>query len=118
MKQLALILLLAAAALPQPARPPGLYAVFQTTEGSFTARLYEKETPGTVQNFVGLAQGTVAWRDPQTRKMVKRPLYQNITFRRIVPHDAIQAGDPTGVGNHRRALTIRVEFLPGLGEGR
>src|SRR5436309_1055328 len=114
MKHLAIILLLAAAALAQTPRPAGLYAVFDTSEGSFTARLYEKETPGTVQNFVGLAQGTVAWRDPQTRKMVKRPLYQNITFHRIVPHDAIQAGDPTGVGNHNCGFTIGDEFLPGL----
>jgi peptidyl-prolyl cis-trans isomerase A (cyclophilin A) len=114
MKQLALILVLAAVALPQPARPPGLYAVFQTSEGTFTARLYEKETPGTVQNFVGLAQGTVAWHDPQTHKMVKRPFYQNMTFHRIVPHDVIQAGDPTGLGTHNCGFTIRDELLPGL----
>ncbi len=114
MKQLASILILAAAALAQTPRPPGLYAVFQTSEGVFTARLFDKDTPGTVQNFVGLAQGTIAWRDPQTRKMVKRPLYQNITFHRVVPHDVIQAGDPTGLGTHNCGFTIRDEFLPGL----
>src|SRR5690349_19979354 len=110
MKHLALIFAMAAGALAQPARTPGLYAVFQTSEGSFTARLYEKETPGTVHNFVGLAQGTIAWRDPETHKLVKRPLYQNITFHRVVPHDIIQSGDPTGLGTHNCGFTIRDEY--------
>src|SRR4051812_7429582 len=114
MKQLTFVCALAACALAQPARPPGLYAIFQTSEGTFTARLYEKETPETVKNFVGLAQGTIGWRDPQTSKLVKRPLYQNITFHRVVPHDVIQAGDPTGLGTHNCGFTIRDEFLPGL----
>src|SRR5436305_4039719 len=114
MKHLALSLALAVSALAQAPRPAGLYAIFQTSEGAFTARLFEKETPGTVQNFVGLAQGTIAWLDPQTHKKVKRPLYQNITFHRVVPHDVIQAGDPTGLGTHNCGFTIRDEFLPGL----
>ena len=114
MKHLALIFALAMCSLAQPQRPAGLYAVFQTSEGTFVARLYEKETPATVRNFVGLAQGTIAWLDPQTRKMVKRPLYQNITFHRVVPHTIIQAGDPTGLGTHNCGFTIRDEFLPGL----
>jgi cyclophilin family peptidyl-prolyl cis-trans isomerase len=114
MKPLAIIVALAACAGAQNARPDGLYAVFQTSEGSFTARLYEKETPVTVRNFVGLAQGTVAWHDPQTHKLVKRPLYQGITFHRVVPNDVIQSGDPTGLGTHNCGFTIRDEFLPGL----
>jgi peptidyl-prolyl cis-trans isomerase A (cyclophilin A) len=114
MKHLVLILALAISALAQTQRPPGLYAIFQTSEGTFTARLFEKETPGAVQTFVGLAQGTIAWLDPETHKKVKRPLYQNITFHRVVPHDIIQAGDPTGLGTHNCGFTIRDEFLPGL----
>src|SRR3982751_612319 len=114
MKHLAQSFALAVSALAQSPRPAGLYAVFQTSEGTFSARLYKKETPGTVQNFVGLAQGTIAWLDPQTHKKVKRPLYQNITFHRVVPHDIIQTGDPTGLGTHNCGFTIRDEFLPGL----
>jgi cyclophilin family peptidyl-prolyl cis-trans isomerase len=114
MRHLAVIAALAAAALAQTPRPAGLYAVFQTSEGTFTARLFDKETPATVQNFVGLAQGTVAWHDPETHKMVKRPLYRNITFHRVVPRDVIQAGDPTGLGTHNCGFKIRDEFLPGL----
>jgi cyclophilin family peptidyl-prolyl cis-trans isomerase len=117
MKQLALIFALAACAAAQPkptTRQPGLYAIFQTSEGEFTALLYEKETPGAVQTFVGLALGSIAWLDPETHKPVKRPLYRNITFHRVVPHDVIQAGDPTGIGNYNCGFTIRDEFLPGL----
>src|SRR3954453_6886445 len=114
MKHLALIFALAACAAGQSKPPAGVYAVFQTSEGAFTARLYEKETPGTVQTFVGLAQGTISWLDPQTHKKVKRPLYQNITFHRVMPHEIIQAGDPTGLGTHNCGFTIRDELLPGL----
>ena len=93
------LFLLAAAALAQeaaPALPSGLYAIFSTSMGKFTAKLYEKETPISVANFVALAQGTKPWRDPKTRAMVKRPLYDNITFHRVVPGKAIQSGSANG----------------------
>jgi len=93
---------------------PGLYATFNTSEGAITARLYEKDTPGTVANFVALAQGTKPWRDPKTGAMVRRSLYDNITFHRVIPEVAIQSGDPTATGAHNCGVTIRDEFLPGL----
>jgi cyclophilin family peptidyl-prolyl cis-trans isomerase len=46
--------------------------------------------------------------------MVKRPLYDNITFHRVVRGEMIQAGDPTGTGRHNCGFTIRDEYLPGL----
>jgi len=98
----------------QKSLPNGLYAVFDTSMGTFKARLYEKDTPIAVQTFVGLAMGTKAWLDPETKKMVKRPLYNNITFHRVVEGTVIQAGDPTGTGRHNCGFTIRDEFLPGL----
>ena len=94
--------------------PNGLYAVFETSMGTFKARLYEKDTPIAVGTFVGLATGATAWLDPATRKMVKRPLYNDITFHRVVEGAMIQAGDPTGTGKHNCGFTIRDEFLPGL----
>jgi cyclophilin family peptidyl-prolyl cis-trans isomerase len=109
----ALILFAVLASAQPPPDKPGLYAVFNTSDGVITVKLYEKEVPVAVQNFVGLAQGTKAWRDPQTGALVKRPLYQNITFHRILP-EMIQSGDPTGTGNHGCGITIRDEFLPGL----
>jgi cyclophilin family peptidyl-prolyl cis-trans isomerase len=92
----------------------GLYAVFHTSMGNITARLYEKEAPLTVENFVALARGTKATRSPKTGKLVTFPLYDNITFHRVVPGEMIQAGDPTGTGAHNCGFTIRDEFLPGL----
>ena len=47
---------------------------------------------------------------------MKRPLYQNITFHRVVPHDIIQAGDPTGLGNAQLRLhASATSFCPGCG---
>jgi peptidyl-prolyl cis-trans isomerase A (cyclophilin A) len=108
-----LVLAVASPAQQKPL-PNGLYAVFETSMGTFKAKLYEKDTPIAVSNFVGLATGTRPWADPQTRKMVRRPLYDNIIFHRVVPDTVIQAGDPTGTGRHNCGFTIRDEFLPGL----
>ena len=47
---------------------PGIYAKFDTTEGSFTIRLFDKEAPNTVANFVGLAEGTKEWKRPGHRR--------------------------------------------------
>lgn len=94
--------------------PDGLYAIFNTSMGNITARLYEKDTPKTVENFVALAQGTKATRSPKTGAMVKVPLYDNIAFHRILPDIMIQAGDPTGTGSHNCGVTLPDEILPGL----
>jgi|HubBroStandDraft_5_1064220.scaffolds.fasta_scaffold198213_1 peptidyl-prolyl cis-trans isomerase A (cyclophilin A) len=104
-----------------PALKPGLYAIFNTGEGAITARLYEKYTPRTVANFVALAQGTKPWRDPKTGAMTLRPLYDNITFHRVLQEQAIQSGDPTGTSAHNCGVTVVDEVLPGLrfsGPGR
>jgi cyclophilin family peptidyl-prolyl cis-trans isomerase len=99
---------------PAAARPDGLYAHFKTSMGDITIQLYEKDTPIAVRNFVGLAKGTKPWKDPKTGAMVKRPLYNNTIFHRIMPNGMIQGGDPTGTGAHECGVTIRDEFLPGL----
>jgi peptidyl-prolyl cis-trans isomerase A (cyclophilin A) len=94
--------------------PAGLYAVFHTSAGLIAARLYEKETPRTVRNFVALAQGGRTWRDAETGNPVKRPLYNDITFHRIVKGVMIQSGDPTGTGKHNCGVVLQDEILPGL----
>lgn len=114
MMRFGVLLLLASGGLGAQELPRGLYARFETSMGNFTARLYEKDTPNTVKNFVELAQGTKATLDPKTRKMVKRPLYENITFHRIVHGEMIQSGDPTGTGAYNCGFRIQDEFLPGL----
>jgi peptidyl-prolyl cis-trans isomerase A (cyclophilin A) len=108
------IVLLASACACAQNRPDGLYAVFQTSSGTFTAKLYEKEAPETVSNFVALATGAKATADPRTGALVKRPLYNNITFHRVVSGEMIQSGDPTGTGRHNCGVRLRDEMLPGL----
>src|SRR5947209_5306761 len=65
-------------------RAPGLYAILDTSAGRIVARLYDKQAPRTVANFVGLATGRKAWTDPRTHKQTHRPLYNGTIFHRVV----------------------------------
>src|ERR1051325_6461764 len=103
-----------AAQAAAPARPDGLYAVMKTSMGTITIQLFEKETPLTVRNFVGLAKGTKAWKDPKTGAMVHRPLYNGINIHRIMMDGMIQGGDPTGKGDHDCGITVKDEIRPDL----
>jgi peptidyl-prolyl cis-trans isomerase A (cyclophilin A) len=80
------------------ARTPGLYATFETTEGNIVVRLFEKEAPKTVQNFVDLAEGKREWTHPGTRQKSNNPLYNGTIFHRVIPNFMIQGGDPMGNG--------------------
>ena len=77
---------------------PGVYAEFNTSEGNFTVRLYDEEAPKTVENFVGLAEGTKEWSDPRTNQKVKTPYYDGGVFHRVIEGFMIQGGDPLGQG--------------------
>ncbi len=103
-----------AGSAPTPTLEPGLYAVFNTSMGTITARLFEQETPATVRNFVALARGTKPWKDPKTGAMVAKPLYNNITFHRVIPNFMIQTGDPTATGAHDCGFHIKDEIVPTL----
>ena len=46
------------------------YAQFVTNEGNFTVRLFDEQAPRTVENFVGLAEGSREWSDPRTNQTV------------------------------------------------
>ena len=74
------------------------YAVFNTNKGTFKAKLFDDKVPNTVANFVGLAEGTKAWKDPKTGKMVKKPFYNGLIFHRIIDGFMIQGGCPEGTG--------------------
>lgn len=74
------------------------YAEFVTNQGTFKAKLFDDKAPNTVANFVGLAQGTKAWKDPHTGKMVKKPFYDGLSFHRIINGFMIQGGCPLGTG--------------------
>ena len=76
----------------------GTYAIFNTTEGKITIRLFETEAPTTVKNFIELAEGSKEWIHPATREKSTNKLYDGTIFHRVIPDFMIQGGDPTGTG--------------------
>ncbi len=108
----------APAAPAKPVREPGLYATFQITQGgapmgTIVYRMFETESPITVKNFVDLALGRKLWADPKTGARVRRPLYNGLTFHRVISGFMIQGGDPTGTGMGGTDV-IKDEFHPTL----
>ena len=91
---------------------PGVYARFATTEGDFTIQLFDKDAPNTVENFVGLAEGTKAWKDPKSGQQKNTPYYNGLIFHRIIDGFMIQGGDPTGTGSGGPGYTFADEFSP------
>jgi peptidyl-prolyl cis-trans isomerase A (cyclophilin A) len=91
---------------------PGIYAHVDTTEGSFTIRLFDKEAPRTVENFVGLAEGTREWKDPSTGEKKKAPYYDGVTFHRVIKDFMIQGGDRLGTGTGGPGYNFADEFHP------
>jgi peptidyl-prolyl cis-trans isomerase A (cyclophilin A) len=91
-----------------------VYAQFETTEGNFTIRLFDKEAPNTVANFVGLAEGTKEWTDPRTNQKVTQPYYDGIVFHRVIDGFMIQGGDPLGQGIGGPGYKFADEFHPSL----
>jgi peptidyl-prolyl cis-trans isomerase A (cyclophilin A) len=81
--------------------------------GSFTCELYEKQTPITVANFVGLARGLRPWKD-STGAWVKKPFYDGLVFHRVIPDFMIQGGDPMGKGIGGPGYKFQDEFVPDL----
>jgi peptidyl-prolyl cis-trans isomerase A (cyclophilin A) len=99
---------------PTPDRPPGLYWIINTSMGTITAQLFEKEAPGTVANFVALTRGTKAAAD-KAGAMVKRPYFTNLTFHRVIAGFMIQTGDgQQGDGTGSCGFTIKDEIVPTL----
>jgi peptidyl-prolyl cis-trans isomerase A (cyclophilin A) len=80
------------------ARQPGMYVIFDTTEGQIVCRLFDKDAPKTVANFVELAEGKRDWTHPVTRKKTKDRLYDGTILHRVIPDFMIQGGDPAGTG--------------------
>ena len=80
------------------ARQPGTYATLDTSEGTIVCRLFEKEAPKTVQNFIDLAEGKREWKHPSTGKKSSDRLYDGTIFHRVIPNFMVQGGDPAGTG--------------------
>jgi peptidyl-prolyl cis-trans isomerase A (cyclophilin A) len=93
---------------------PGLYATFDTDKGKIVIRLFEKEAPKTVANFVGLATGEKPWKDPSTGQEARRPFYDGLVFHRVIPDFMIQGGCPLGQGTGGPGYRFEDEFHPKL----
>jgi Peptidyl-prolyl cis-trans isomerase (rotamase) - cyclophilin family len=88
---------------------PGVYARFDTTKGVIVVELFYRDTPMTVANFVGLAEGKL---DTSSKK--GEPFYDGIVFHRVIADFMIQGGDPTGTGTGGPGYRFADEFRPNL----
>jgi len=75
-----------------------VYATFKTSMGDIVVKLLPEKAPKTVENFLGLAEGTKEWKDPKSGQTMKKPLYDGTIFHRVIPQFMIQGGDPLGTG--------------------
>ena len=81
-----------------------IYAVFDTTEGTFKLKLFADKVPLTVENFVNLAEGT----------KTGKPFYDGTVFHRVIPDFMIQGGCPEGTGRGGPGYKFADEFHPSL----
>ena len=95
-------------------RPAGTYAIFETSQGNIVVKLFEKEAPKTVANFVGLAEGTKEFTNERTGQKEKRPFYDGLVFHRVIPQFMIQGGCPQGSGTGGPGYKFADEFHPSL----
>ncbi len=88
----------------------GIYAKFNTAKGSITVKLTPELTPGTVGNFVALAEGNLE----NTARPQGKPYYDGLKFHRVIPDFMIQGGCPDGVGTGGPGYKFDDEFHPDL----
>ena len=92
-----------------------LVAKIETSQGTFTCQLFDKSSPNTVANFVGLARGLRPWKDPKTNTwQTKKPFFDGLIFHRVIPGFMIQGGDPQGTGRGNPGYKFDNEDDPSL----
>ena len=91
-----------------------MFATIHTSAGDIRVELFENHAPRTVENFVGLAQGTKEWTDPSTGAPRTDPLYNGVVFHRVIPDFMIQGGDPLGNGRGGPGYNFDDEIHPEL----
>jgi len=84
----------------------GLYAKFNTSKGVIVVNLEFEKTPGTVGNFVALAEGTLE----NEIKPQGKPYYDGLKFHRVIPDFMIQGGCPLGTGTGSHGYSFDDEF--------
>lgn len=90
-----------------------MFALFETNRGNFKVKLLADKATKTVENFVGLAEGTKEWTDPKTGQQVKKPFYDGLTFHRVIKDFMIQGGCPLGTGTGGPGYRFEDEFPAG-----
>lgn len=88
----------------------GIYAKFNSTKGEVLVKLTHDKTPGTVGNFVALAEG----KKKNTAKAEGIPYYDGLTFHRVIPDFMVQGGCPLGTGTGDAGYKFDDEFHPEL----
>lgn len=99
-------------------RPSGTYAIFETSQGNVVVKLLEKEAPKTVENFIGLAEGTKEFTDESTGKRTTKNFYDGLVFHRVIPDFMIQGGCPQGTGRGGPGYKFADEFHPSLNHSK
>jgi peptidyl-prolyl cis-trans isomerase A (cyclophilin A) len=89
-------------------------ATLHTNHGDILINLLPDHAPKTVANFVGLANGTKEYADPQTGEKTTGNFYDGLTFHRVIDGFMIQGGDPTGTGRGGPGYKFGDEFHPEL----
>lgn len=90
-----------------------MFALFETSKGNFKVKFLADKAPKTVENFVGLAEGTKEWTDPKTGSKVKKPFYDGLVFHRVIKDFMIQGGCPLGNGTGGPGYRFEDEFPAG-----
>jgi peptidyl-prolyl cis-trans isomerase A (cyclophilin A) len=89
-------------------------AILHTTAGDMKCELFSDKAPMAVKNFIGLAKGTKAWKDPSGKQVTGKPLYDGVIFHRVIPKFMIQTGDPGGGVDTDVGFELKDELLPDL----
>jgi peptidyl-prolyl cis-trans isomerase A (cyclophilin A) len=91
-----------------------LYATLKTNKGDIVVHLFPNHAPKTVDNFVGLAEGTQEYTDPRSGQQTTGKFYDGLGFHRVIDGFMIQGGCPLGTGTGGPGYTFADEFHPEL----